>query len=149
MQKRDCVGIWFLISVLFSGCGPTEKDPRASLVSGSEIEEQRVRSPDGRVDAILERTPTDPLSSDVLSIRLAPVGAKLEWEGVVLYATHTDTTFKMRWAADRVFEISYGTGHMFGFDNEWWTYRLDPKRETAYFVEIRLIKTFPDSSAAK
>ena len=144
MQKSDFVLFSFLSSLLFAGCGPTESNPEGSVVNGDKIEEQRIRSPDGKVDAILERTPTDPLSSDVLSVRLAPVGAKLEWEGVILYATHTDSTFKMRWLADRLLEISYGTGHMSGFDNEWWTYRLDPKGENAYFVEIRLIKTIPE-----
>ena len=112
----------------------------------SVIEEKRLRSPDGKVDAVLYRTPTDPLSSDILSIRLEPVGAKLEWDGVVLHATHTDTTFAMRWAAERLLEVTYAKGHLSGFDNEWWTYRLDPQNRSAYFVEIRLIKQPEDSA---
>jgi hypothetical protein len=116
---------------------------------GQDTEEQRLRSPDGKVDAILNRTPTDPLSSDVLSIRLEPVGVKQEAKGDVLYATHTDSTFAMRWAASRLLEVTYAAGHIYDFDNEWWTYQLGPKHEHAYFVEIRLIKRPSDSLRAK
>jgi hypothetical protein len=116
---------------------------------GQDTEEQRLRSPDGKVDAVLDRTPTDPLSSDVLSIRLEPVGTKPESNGVVLYATHTDSAFAMRWAANRLLEVTYSAGNIYDFDNQWWTYRLDPKHENAYFVEIQLIKRSSDSTRAK
>jgi len=89
--QRNCTSVLLLlVAPVVAACAAPRKD----------IEEQRLRSPDDRVDAVLYRTPTDPLSSDILSIRLEPVGAKLEWDGVMLYATHTDSAFAMRWAAD-------------------------------------------------
>ena len=136
-MQRHCTSVLLvLVAPVLAACAAPRKD----------IEEQRLRSPDHRVDAVLYRTPTDPLSSDILSIRLEPVGAKLEWDGVVLHATHTDSAFAMRWAADRLLEVTYARGHLSGFDNEWWTYRLDPHNRRAYFVEIRLIKRLADTA---
>jgi hypothetical protein len=113
-----------------------------------DMEEQRLRSPDGNVDAILDRTPTDPLSSDVWTIRLEPVGVKRESKDV-LHATHTDSVFAMRWAADRLLEVTYSTGNIYDFDNQWWTYQLHPRHKNAYFVEIRLINRPSDSLRGK
>ena len=136
-MQRNCTSVLLLlVAPVVAACAAPRKD----------IEEQRLRSPDDRVDAVLYRTPTDPLSSDILSIRLEPVGAKLEWDGVMLYATHTDSAFAMRWAADRLLEVTYAHGHLSGFENEWWTYRLDPRSRRAYFVEIRLIRLPVDTA---
>jgi len=108
------------------------------LASDSK-EIDRVRSPDGKVDAVLYLTPTDPLSSDIQSVRLEPVGEKLEWHGIVARAEHTDgKKLGLRWVQDTVLEIVYAHGHVYDFNNEWWTYSLSPNKDEPHFVELRL-----------
>jgi hypothetical protein len=117
------------------GCGSHRES--ASPPSDKEIE--RVRSPDGKVDAVIYLTLTDPLSSDIQSVRLEPVGEKLEWHGIVVRATHTDgKKLGLRWVQDTVLEIVYSRGHIYDFDNQWWTYRIAPNKDEAHFVELRL-----------
>jgi hypothetical protein len=109
------------------------------LPSDSE-EIDRVRSPDGKVDAVIFLTRTDPLSSDIQTIRLEPVGKRAEWHGIVARATHTQGKLGLRWVTDTLLEVVYHRGHIFDFDNEWWTYSLSPNKAAAHFVELRLSK---------
>src|SRR3954468_11275803 len=99
------------------GCGGRRK-PTSPPSDSKEIE--RVRSPDGKVDAVVYLTLTDPLSSDIQSVRLEPVGEKVEWHGIVARATHTDgKKLGLRWLQDTVLEIVYRRGHIYDFDNQW------------------------------
>lgn len=118
-------------------CADRSPDPLPS--DATEIE--RVRSPDGKVDAVIYLTPTDPLSSDIQSLRLEPVGEKGEWHGIVARATHTQgKKLGLRWASDTLLEVIYHRGHIYDFDNQWWTYRLSPNKKEVHFVELRLVK---------
>jgi hypothetical protein len=108
-------------------------------------EEQRIRSPDGRVDAVVYRTRTDPLSSDVLSVRLEPIGARAEHDQAVLHAEHTG--LKIRWLQDRLLEVAYNQGEISGFYNTWWTREVDPAGNATYFVEVLLVKRPVDAPA--
>jgi hypothetical protein len=100
---------------------------------------ERLRSPDGKVDAVLYLTPTDPLSSDVQTVRLEPVGAKGEWHGIVARARYAQGPLGMRWLSDTLLEITYRGGHVYDFDNEWWTYQVSPKNSLR-MVELLLRK---------
>jgi hypothetical protein len=100
----------------------------------------RIRSPDGKVDAVIYLTPTDPLSSDIQSVRLEPVGEKGEWHGIVARAAHTHGRLGLRWASDTLLEIVYRRGHIYDFNNQWWTYKLSPTKDQVHFVELRLSK---------
>jgi len=71
-------------------------------------------------------------------VRLEPVGEKLEWHGIVARATHTDTNLAMRWLSDTLLEIAYRHGHIYDFDNQWWTRKLSPGKDQVHFVELRL-----------
>ena len=123
--------------VLILSCADRSPDPLPS--DATEID--RVRSPDGRVDAVIYLTPTDPLSSDVQSLRLEPVGEKGEWHGIVARATHTQgKKLGLRWVSDTLLEVIYHRGHIYDFNNEWWTYRLSPNKKEVRFVELRLVK---------
>jgi hypothetical protein len=100
----------------------------------------RVGSPDGKVDAVLLLTRTDPLSSDVQTVRLEPVGEKAEWHGIMARAAHTHGKLGLRWGSDTLLEIVYRRGHIYDFNNEWWTYKLSPNKDEVRFVELRLSK---------
>jgi hypothetical protein len=126
----------FGLSIL--GC-PDRSDPPDPLSSDAR-EIDRLRSPDGKVDAVLSVTPTDPLSSDIQSVRLEPVGVKAEWDGIVARATHNPGKLGMRWLSDTLLLITYRGGHIYDFDNLWWTYKLSPKKDEVHFVELRLSK---------
>jgi hypothetical protein len=91
------------------------------------------------------RTVTDPLSSDIFSVRLEPVGVQPDDERDLLRAEHTG--LGIRWVQDRVLEVSYSQGEISGFYNLWWTRRFDPEGET-YFVELLLVKRPADSLGA-
>jgi hypothetical protein len=112
---------------------------RGTLPSDSE-EIDRVRSPDGKVDAVIYVTPTDPLSSDIQSVRLEPVGEKAEWHSIVARATHTQGKLGLRWRSDTLLEVVYRRGHIYDFNNEWWTYSLSPNKDQVRIVELQLSK---------
>jgi hypothetical protein len=127
----------FVIAACLDRPAARGSDP---LPSGS-TEMERLRSPDGKVDAVLYLTRTDPLSSDIQSLRLEPVGEKGEWHGIVARATHTEgKKLGLRWVSDTLLEVVYHRGHIYDFDNEWWTYRLSPNKDEVHFVELRLSK---------
>ena len=132
---RAAVLLAFGLSIL--AC-PDRPDPPDPLPSDKEID--RLRSPDGKVDAVLYVTPTGPLSSDVQSVRLEPVGVKAEWDGIVARVTHNPGYLAMRWLSDTLLLITYRGGHIYDFDNQWWTYKLSPKQDEVHFVELRLSK---------
>jgi hypothetical protein len=112
---------------------------RAEPLPSDSKEIERSRSPDGKVDAILYVTPTDPLSSDIQSVRLEPVSLKAQWHGIIARATHTQGKLGLRWRADTLLEIVYRRGHIYDFNNQWWAYGLT-KKDEPHFVEIQLSK---------
>ena len=128
-----------LLATLAVGCRGTSARP--------PTEEQRIRSPDGRVHAVVYRTRTDPLSSDVLSVRLEPIGAKAEHDQAVLHAEHT--SLRIRWLQDRLLEVAYSQGEISAFYNTWWTQRLDPEGKSTYFVEVVLVKRPADARSSE
>jgi hypothetical protein len=73
-------------------------------------------------------------------VRLEPVGVKAEWDGIVARATHNPGYLGMRWLAETVLLITHRGGHIYDFDNQWWTYRLSPKQHEVHFVELLLRK---------
>jgi hypothetical protein len=123
------------LAVMTFACG----GGRGYLASNAK-ELGRHRSPNGKVDAVLYLTPTDPLSSDVQTVRLEPVGAKGDWHGIVARAEHIDGRLGMQWLSDTLLEITYQSGHIYDFDNQWWTYQFSPKKDDPYFVELLLKK---------
>jgi hypothetical protein len=109
-------------------------------LASDSTELDRIRSPDGRVDAVLYLTPTDPLSSDIQTVRLEPVGVPAEWHGIVARAERTEGKLALRWLSDTLVEIVYRGGHIYDFNNEWWSYKLSPQKGEAHIVELRLSK---------
>ena len=122
------------LALVIPACVDREPDP---LPSGS-TEIERLRSPDGKVDAVLYLTRTDPLFRYSIPSAGAP-GEKPEWHGIVARATHTQgKKLGLRWLSDTLFEVVYRRGHIYDFDNQWWTYRLSPNNDEVHFVELRL-----------
>ena len=44
----------------------------------------------------------------------------------------------LRWLSDTLLGVVYRHGHIYDFDNQWWTYRLSPNNDEVHFVELRL-----------
>src|SRR5690349_18875442 len=130
VRRTQCVtrGNMRLAVILGSALFTLACADHSNPLPSDSIELERLRSPDGKVDAVLYLTPTDPLSSDIQSVRLEPVGAKGEWHGIVARAERTPGELGMRWLSDTLLEIVYRGGHIYGFNNEWYTYQLSPKK---------------------
>jgi hypothetical protein len=117
-------------------------DFRSEAAKRQEI--GRVRSPDGRVDAVLEYVTTDPLSHDIQELYLVPARATPQFgnEIRVMYASHLSRPLTLRWRGDSIVAIGFAEAKIAGFTNVWYgPYQRDSTR----LVELRLEPDGPRS----
>jgi len=109
-----------------------------ACVADVRIDEwQRLRSPDGRVDAVvLSSGGGGALGSDVFWVTLVPAGTRVTGkENDVFNAMHVNP-LNIRWLEPRVVEIAYGHAVISGFVNHWSDPRVSGTLQAP--VEIRL-----------
>lgn len=102
----------------------------------NECEEiQRLRSPDGKVDAVLVRCNGGATTSYSYRLSLVPPGGKNEDGDETLLADHV-SNLELSWAKPKFLEIHYQQARIFRFSNFWESAKIENGR---YIVEIRLV----------
>jgi hypothetical protein len=112
-----------------------------SACLGNE-EVNRVTSPDGALDAVLEVTRSLPTVSDTHHVYVVKKGES-RLRGSVFHATHV-MNIDIRWREVGVLEIVYDKAAIERFRNNEFLRGILPSGK-AYYVEIRLVPTSPYS----
>ena len=117
---------------------------RACAGDVSIKEWKRVRSPDGRVDAVvLSSGGGGALGSDVFWVTLVPAGTGVTGkENDVFNAMHVNP-LNIRWLEPRVVEIAYGHAVISGFVNHWSDSRVSGTLEAPVEIRLRALTTPP------
>jgi hypothetical protein len=106
----------------------------SSACTGQPIRElQRVRSPDGKVDAVLVLRPTGTVAPDVYQIYIVAHDSPVTWTYMVLSGDKMVNPHLV-WKTARLLEFFYSQAHIVTFKNAWEC----PILET-HPVEIRLM----------
>jgi hypothetical protein len=119
----------FLLAAALSACSVERKEVR------------RIRSPDGRVDAVLVRTnagATTPFGWDVYVV---PAGEHPSKKDENFAADElTPDSLSIRWLRPKVLEIAYDHARIYHFSSFWESPKVD---NYGYVVELRLRRTGP------
>lgn len=102
---------------------------------------ERVKSPDGLVDAILIEVETDPLSANGFVVCLVPSSADIEsltrsYEPNIFYANRPQD-LKLVWREPKFLEIRYKRAAVLRFRNYHWMPGVGGQE--SYKVELRLM----------
>src|SRR5437879_8009429 len=95
-------------------------------------EVKRVRSPDGRVEAVLIQTNAGATTGFGFEVFLVPTGANPK-TGSELFRADRVVNLDLHWRESMVLEIAYDQGRIFHFSNFWNSADLDNFR---YVVEV-------------
>jgi hypothetical protein len=133
-----------LLSFTVGCCSPVlfgEEGETARILKSPHKEIERVKSPDGLVDAILVEVETDPLSANGFIICLAPSGTDLEnltrsYEPNIFYANRLQH-LKLVWREPKFLEIRYNRAAVLRFRNYHWMTGIGGQE--SYKVELRLM----------
>ena len=102
------------------------------------VETARVRSPDGRVDAVVTTSSAGGAAGSVVTwVFLVPAGAPITSDdNFLVSATHVEPALSITWSQDRVIEISYNRATISIFSDRW----IDRRSSSTspYEVELRL-----------
>ena len=123
------------ISILVSGC--------INIAGEWHYQEiERVKSPDGIVDAVLVRGGGGATTGFVFSVFIVPSGMPFDekselfnQEDALFSAEHLEN-LKLMWKEPKFLEIRYDKARIFKFKNYW---RKEQVQDYKYVVEIRLV----------
>ena len=133
-----------LLSFTVGRCSPAlfgEEGETAKVLKSPHKEIERVKSPDGLVDAILIEIETDPLSANGFIICLAPSGTDIKhltrsYEPNIFYANRLQD-LRLVWREPKLLEIRYKRAAVLRFRNNHWIRGVGGQE--AYEVELRLM----------
>ncbi len=101
----------------------------------NQIEANRIKSPDGTVEAVLVKNDCGATTSESLSVFVVGSGKETEESDLVFKADHTDS-LSLLWRETNFLEIKYKQARIFQFTNFWQSKDVDNFR---YVVEVREI----------
>lgn len=134
--------IFGFISILVSGC--------INIAGEWHYQEiERVKSPDGIVDAVLVRGSDGATTGFDFSVFIVPSGtpfdekSKLFNQEETLFSADHLENFKLVWKESKFLEIRYDKARIFKFKNYW---RVKQVQDYKYVVEIRLVPLNEESS---
>lgn len=100
------------------------------------IEEiSRAKSPDSKVEAIVERKNAHATTSFVYEIYIVPVGQQIDREKDLILRAERMEGLSARWKEPRFLEIYYTSGRVYSFRNFWFSENVE---NFNYIVEARL-----------
>ena len=118
-----------------------EQGETARILKSPHKEIERVKSPDGLVDAILIEVETDPLSSNVFIICLAKSGTRVEdlagSSEPNIFKANRLQDLKLIWSEPKFLQISYKNAAVLAFRNYHWMTGVEGQE--SYKVELRLL----------
>lgn len=98
-----------------------------------EVELERIKSPDGKVEAVLVERDSGPTTSSVFKIFIVLIGETYKDSNLVFVGDHIDQ-LSVKWRKAKFLDIKYKEGRIFEFCNFW-----QPRHANLfhYVVEIR------------
>lgn len=124
------------VALTAAGCG--------LLFPVERVEQSRVASPDGRVEAVVLRTNAGATTSYGYQVHLVPAGTAPEEKAELLRADGISPgELRVDWAGPRMLRISLGDARIFHYKNFWMSADLD---EYEYVVKVRLEQAYAPAS---
>jgi DNA/RNA-binding domain of Phe-tRNA-synthetase-like protein len=99
----------------------------------NETQVERVKSPDGKVEAVLVKKDCGATTSESFNVFIVGSGNKTEEKDLIFKADHVDG-FSLTWRDSKFLEIKYKQARIFHFMNFWQSKDVD---NFAYVVEVR------------
>lgn len=139
MANRKISILTCLIMLIFfiHGCSPCRYE-----------EVIRIKSPDGKVEAVHVKGNCGATTSFAESVFIVPIGDKTpkpKDDNEILLADHVEG-INLVWREPKVLEIHYDEARIFKFTNFWQSEKVD---KFSYVVEIRLIPSRKDFSLSR
>lgn len=98
-------------------------------------ETHRVRSPDGRVDAVVIAGSVDATTPTVHRLHIVPAEQPIDRDAALLLSADHVEGLAISWRRDRFLDLHYSEGRIFAFSNFWQSPDID---DWSYVVELRL-----------
>lgn len=99
----------------------------------TETQAERVKSTDGKVEAVLVKKNCGATTSESFNVFIVGSGNKTEEKDLIFSADHVDG-FSLSWRDTKFLEIRYKQARIFQFTNFWHSKDVD---NFAYVVEVR------------